>query len=112
MNNAAQNRPSGVVIPQGQLSGGKGPPQTLTGFVEMKSYGIEYVDADGNKHTTVAQYGGGRWYLPPNGENYAATLRPLNGDTWLTQLLEEKRLSEGGTAAGDLPKQDNVDVVG
>jgi hypothetical protein len=112
MNSVSSGRPNGVVVPQSQLSTGKGAPRQLTGFSEAKSYGIEYTDDDGNKHVTIAQYISGSWYLPPNGENYAATLKPLNADTWLTKLLEERRASDGATVAGSLPKSDNVDVIG
>ena len=111
--NSAANRPVGVMMPQNQISAGRGGPRTLSGFAEAKSYGIEYTDDDGNKHTTIGMYIGGQWYLPPNGENYASTLRPLKSDTWLAKSLEERRESDGGSVAGGgVPGQDNVDVVG
>ena len=109
MNSAVNSRPNGVVLPQSQLSPGTGVPQTLTGFAEAKSYGVEYVDEAGNKHVTVLMRIGDQWYLPPNGENYASTLRQLNKDTWLAKLLTD-RFNNSITAS--LPKEDAVDILG
>ena len=62
------NRVNSVMTPESQLSTGRGTPRSLTGFTEAKTYGVEYVDDAGVKHVTLAQYIGGQWYLPPNGE--------------------------------------------
>lgn len=110
MSTAAAARPTGVVVPQSQLrQSSTAAPRTVTGFAEAKTFGIEYTDDDGEKHTTVAMCIGGQWYMPPNGENYAATLRPIKSDTWLGKALEEGRLNTNATS---LPKQDSVDVIG
>lgn len=108
--NAAAMRPTGVVVPQSQLRQQQaGAARTITGFAEAKTYGVEYVDDEGTKHTTIVMLIGGQWYLPPNGENYAATLRPIKADTWLGKALEE---SKANTNTASLPKADAVDVVG
>lgn len=107
--NAAAMRPTGVVIPASQLRQQAGAPRTVTGFAEAKTYGIEYTDDDGTKHTTVVMNIGGQWYMPPNGENYAATLRPIKADTWLGKALEDGRLNSNTSS---LPKEDAVDIVG
>jgi len=107
--NAAAARNTGVVVPPGQnRQQSSGAARTITGFAEAKTYGIEYVDDEGTKHVTIAMFIGGAWYLPPNGENYAATLRPIKNDMWLGKALEERRLSQN---TANLPKQDNVDVI-
>lgn len=109
-NNAAASRPNGVVLPPHQRTAGQGAPRSLSGFMEAKTYAVEYVDDNGDKHITLAMLVGGQWYLPPNGENYAATLRPINKDTWLAKQLDERLLSQG--AAPNAPKTDAVDVIG
>lgn len=108
--NTTSNRPTGVLLPQNQISGGKGGPRTVTGFAKLETFGVEYVDDEGVKHTTVVQNMGGQWYLAPNGENFAASLRPVKADTWLAKMLDER--FSGDTNVGALPRQDAVDVVG
>lgn len=103
------NRPVGVQTPAAQLSTGQGLPKTVTNFAEVQTYGIEYVDDNGNKHVTIAMRIGGTWHLAPNGENYAATLRPLKSDTWLAKQLEE-RIQDAAPSV--IPKEDAVDVIG
>jgi hypothetical protein len=104
----APQRPNGVQVPQGQLSPGQGTPRTVTNFAEVQTYGVEYVDDSGNKHVTLALRIGGTWHLAPNGENYAASLRALKGDTWLAKALEEKH---GDALPATVPDKDAVDVL-
>jgi hypothetical protein len=108
-------RPQGVMKPQDQLSPGMGTPRTITHCVEMHTFAVQYVTDDGKQHIGIAQRVGGIWYLPPNGENYAASLRPLKKDTWLSQLLEEKFRTVNPAAAAAtmaaIPKEDAVDPL-
>ena len=101
-------RPHGVQQPQGQLSTGQGAPRTVTNFVEARTFAVEYVDDAGNKHVTLAMRIGGRWHLPPNGENYAATLRPLANDSWLAKAFESRL---GDAVPATVPAEDVVDVI-
>jgi hypothetical protein len=113
--NNVGNRSVGVGIPMGQLSPGTGQPRTLTGFMVLQNVAIEYVDDQGNKHRTIAMVdSAGTWYLPPNGENFAATLRPLGVGTWLSKLLVEKLeslKSAAQSADQPVPDEDSVNVV-
>jgi hypothetical protein len=101
-------RPNGVMVSPGQLSPGQGTPRTLNRFVEAQTFAVEYVDDGGAVHITLAVRIGGVWHLPPNGENYAATLRPLKADTWLSKDLESQFADR---APATVPAEDAVDVV-
>jgi hypothetical protein len=112
----AGGRSIGVGIPTGQLSPGTGQPRTITGFMELKNVAIEYVDDAGNKHRTIAMLDAhGQWYLPPNGENFAATLRPLAAGTWLAKALSEtlnkSRAAAETTDPADVPATDAAPVI-
>ena len=65
-------------------------PRTIPNFIEADTFAVQYVDDDGRLHTTLVHRVGGVWQLPPNGENYAATLRPLGRDSWLAKALDKK----------------------
>ena len=115
--NSVGARSVGVGIPAGQLSPGTGQPRTVRGFMELRNVAIEYVDDAGNIHRTIAMVDpSGIWYLPPNGENFSATLRPLTANTWLAKALSEelaRRDADSGKSgpAAPVPGEDAVDVV-
>jgi hypothetical protein len=113
--NETSLRPQGVMTPPDQLSPGTGTPRTIVRCVEMHTFAVDYVTDDGKRHVAIAQRVGGIWHLPPNGENYAATLRPLKKETWLSQLLEERFQSSnpGAQAAANaaIPTGDAVDPL-
>lgn len=112
--NNVGNRSVGVGIPMGQLSPGTGSPRTVTGFMIVQNVAIEYVDDAGNKHRTIAMLdSAGTWYLPPNGENFASTLRPLSNTTWLAQALTAKleaMKTQATSSELPVPPEDAVDV--
>jgi hypothetical protein len=103
-------RPTSVGIPEGQRSVADAQPGTVVNFVEAKTYAVRYADSDGRVRTTLMHRIGGVWHIAPNGENYAATLRPLATDSKLAKTLEDRFLGETTTAT--LPKEDAVDVLG
>ena len=70
-------------------------------------FGVQYVDDAGIEHNTVVMRIGGKWYMPPNGEAWAQTLRPLTRDTWLAKQLGEAWL----TRSSPVPKADAVDIL-
>jgi hypothetical protein len=115
--NSVGARSVGVGIPAGQLSPGTGQPRTVRGFMELRNIAIEYVDDAGNVHRTIAMVdSNGTWYLPPNGENFQATLRGLAEGTWLAKALKEelaRRDADSGKAGpvAPIPAEDAVDVV-
>ena len=102
-------RQVGVGVPAGQRSAGTGNPRSVTNFAEMKTYAVEWVDDDGRMHREAMHCIGGVWHRAPNGENYAATLKAINPDSWLVKLLAE-RIAGDNTAS--IPKDDAVDPVG
>ena len=103
------HRPAGVMTPAGQLNvNAPGTPKTVRHFSEVRTFAVEYLDEQGLPHTTLLQSIGGVWHLAPNGENYAATLRALSKDSWLSKMLEE-RVSHLDTSK--IPKTDSVDVL-
>jgi hypothetical protein len=113
--NETSIRPQGVMKPQDQLSPGTGTPRTIVNCMEMHTFAVDYVTDDGKRHIGIAQRVGGIWHLPPNGENYAAQLRPLKKETWLSQLLEERFQSQNPAAAAAanaaIPNDDAVDPL-
>ena len=111
--NSINGRPVGVRTPEGQLSPGTGAPREVVNFVEVRTFAVEYVDDQGNRHIDVANCIGGVWHLAPNGENYAKTLKALRGDTWLAKALTARlRDVEGQKLPTTVPKEDAVDVTG
>lgn len=114
--NGVGARSVGVGIPTGQLSPGQGQPRTITGFMRLEEYALEFVDDQGTKHRTIAMRdANGTWYLPPNGENFAATLRPLAEGTWLSQELarvrEKQQADAVPTDPKDVPAEDAAEII-
>lgn len=108
-NDGVAGRQVGVGVPAGQRSAGTGSPRSVSNFAEMKTYAVEWVDENGQMHREAMHCIGGVWHRAPNGENYAATLRPINSDSWLVKLLAE-RIAGDNTAS--IPSDDAVDVIG
>lgn len=108
--NPFSQRPQGVGISQSSLSTGTGTPKTVFHVVEAKSFAVEYTDDAGTKHATVAMLIGETWYLPPNGENYAATLRPAA--PWLVEQLNARAGSAADPSTPMSVPDNGVDVVG
>jgi hypothetical protein len=98
----------GVGIPEGQRTGSeRAAPGTVVNFVEAETFAVQYANADGIIVTTLVHRMGGQWHLAPNGENYAATLKPLNRDSKLSKALEERFL---GRSTASIPTKDAVDI--
>jgi len=106
---AVSGRNTAVAIPEGQYVQGAATPGSVLNFTEAKTYAVQYADADGRVHTTLMHRINGVWYMAPNGENYASTLRPLSVDARLSKNLEERFVTETTTAT--IPKEDAVDVL-
>jgi len=110
--NKVNGRAVGVGIPEGQrrTQVDNSAPGTVLDFVEAQTFAVRYVDADGRTHITMVHRIGGVWHIAPNGENYAATLRPVAADSRLSKNLEERFV--GATTTNTIPKEDAVDVIG
>lgn len=103
------SRPIGVGIPMGQLSPGTGAPKTVEAVHRAETYGVRWVDDSGQVHQEFMHYMAGVWYRAPNGENYAAGLRPIAEGSWLAKSLRDVR-TEAETPA-KVPEKDAVDVM-
>jgi len=83
----------------------------LKHFVPTETFVVKFTDENAIEHDTVvmrvAWPGGPQWYLPPNGEVWARSLRILKDDTWLAKQLSEAFLAR----TSPLPKTDSVDVI-
>lgn len=99
-------RQVGVRTPENQ-STEAAPAQTLVNFQEMKTYAISFGDARGRSQVAVVAKIGDIWYMPPNGESWAAELRPVSA--WLVKQLEEKHAASN--PSNDMPRTE-VDVLG
>lgn len=102
-------RTVGVGVPAGQRAQGTAAPKKVLNMMELRTFAVQYSDPDGSIHTTVMNQVGGVWHNAPNGENYAATLKPLPPDHWLAKLLNERLANQDTTT---IPKEDAVDVLG
>lgn len=102
-------RQVGVVAPSARPD--DAPSQKLLNFQPCFFAAVEYGDAQGQKHTNVLLHMGGQWYMPPNGETWAQSLRPVAD--WLTRQLNQefsKVETKGVDAAASVPATDAVDV--
>lgn len=102
-------RPAGVVSTTRPNEAA--PTRKLTHCAPAQMYAIEYGDDDGKKHTTVAMCIGGVWYLPPNGEDWARSLRPVPKDSWLEKQLGQARSEDQAAVGTKVPSTDVVDVL-
>lgn len=103
---ASAGRQIGVKIPDGQLSQGKAPEQTVTHAVKGDIYAIQYGDEYGKARTGIVFKFGDVHYLDPNGEQWAAKLRQAM--PWVKEGIESKVADQ----TADVPNEDVVDVLG
>lgn len=106
-------RPQGVAIPQGQLEAQNAPqqpppPQQVLNFTRAETYAVRFSDDQGQSRTELMHFIDGVWYRAPNGENYAAQLRPLKGDLWLAKQLSSLR--DDRVLPATVPSEDSVSL--
>ena len=102
-------RPNGVGIPTGQRTTVvTDAPRRVTDMVESKEYAVRWVDDENVVHREIMHCIGGVWHRAPNGENYAASLRALNADSWLVKQLNERAAS---SSTASIPKEDTVEII-
>lgn len=83
--------------PTGPSDGQRARPRTVQQIIPLEQYAIQYVSAEGVVVTNVLVKVGDRFYLPPNGSDWAANLRPAA--PWL--IDEIKRFGLGTTQSVD-----------
>lgn len=101
------DRQVGVRIPNEQLAPqASGSPNTVLHAVPAQMVAVQFMDEFGRAHNSVLLRVGADVYHAPNGEQWAAALRPAAG--W----LREKVLKSLDSEKEPIPAQDTVDVVG
>lgn len=87
---------------------GRGAPRTVANVVPLEQYAVQYFDENGTQRVNILIKVGDQLYFPPNGIDWAASLKPAAD--WVKKGVLAK-IGEGGQAE-PLPKDDNVDVMG
>ncbi len=96
----------GVTVPDSQLAPERGPERTVLHAVVGEMVAVQYSDEQGRVRSAVLFKAGDRYYMPPNAEQWAGSLRECSD--WLTRGVEAKVVSQKSSEA---PKQDSVDVI-
>lgn len=104
-------RNQGVRIPEGQLSSGRGEPNTISHAVPMIPYAIQYFDENGEAHATVAYKAGEIVYMDMNAERWAAGLRQASSFIKEAVLRMDASMLSGTALDTGVPQVDAVDVV-
>lgn len=99
-------RQVGVGIPDGQRLEEGSTSSTLEHCSPMEQFAVQFTDEQGRIHRTVIVKAFGAFYHPPNGEQWAASLRPLKKDGWLSRQMSARLNPKDG-----VPTADAVDVV-
>jgi hypothetical protein len=104
-------RNQGVHKPGGQVSTGRGEPNTISHAVQMIPYAIQYYDEHGEAHATVAYKAGKIVYMDMNAERWAAGLRQASDFIREAVLKMDASMMLGSTPDTGVPQVDAVDVV-
>ena len=99
----AQGVKNGVMRTGGERT--TAPAKKVTGFAKCEMYAIQFGDENGQAHQVVVMRAGNEWYMPPNAEQWAQSLKPLA--PWLVKELA----GQLEAAAQAAPKEDTVDVL-
>ncbi len=103
------NQPSqGVTIPQGQLSSGRGEPNTIKHAVAMVPYAIQYFDEHGEAHNTVAYKVGDIVYMDMGAERWASNLKQASD--FIKEAVLDMAANNSDVSL-PVPDKDAVDVV-
>lgn len=105
MNNA--QRPAGVMknAPEQQSA----PAQSVAHAMPAQFFAVQYGDAQGVQHAALLLKVGETWYMPPEAEKYAASLRPCA--KWLADKLTRMVGTAPTSATQGLPTEDPVQVI-
>lgn len=98
-------RQLGVTVSSNQLSAGTGEPNKVQHLIPSSMHAMQYSDDAGALHNELVLVIGKKVYLFPNGEAFAASLRPAT--TW----IENKVLAILDSAHAPLPAADAVEIV-
>jgi len=86
---------------------GRGSPRTVANVVPMEQYAVQYFDENGTPRVNVLVKVGDQFYFPPNGIDWAASLKPAA--EWVKKGVLAK--IGNGQSVDPLPKSDAVDVM-
>jgi hypothetical protein len=103
------NRPQGVTISKSQINAGleKGPSNTISHAFVVEQVALQWYDENGTAHPDVWLRINGKYYIPPNSEEWAAQLKPVK-DVFVHQI--EIMLNDQ-IDKNVAPTQDAVDIV-
>lgn len=103
------NRQQGVTISKGQINAGlgKGPPNTISHAFVVEQVALQWFDENGTAHPDVWLRINGKYYIPPNSEEWASQLKPVK-DIFVNQV--ETMLSDQ-VDRDVAPMKDAVDIV-
>lgn len=93
-----------------EVDNGNAPTQTLVGLQKAEFFAARFGDAYGRAHNVLVMRVGDEWYMPPNSEEYAASLKPVS--EWLSKQMKVRAGSPPAEESlKDLPKEDQVEVL-
>lgn len=85
-----------------------GAPKTIVAIEAMEQMVVHYFDENGRPVTNVLVRVGGKFYFPPNGVEWAKSLKPAAD--WVQNAA--KRLVGDPPKNNHLPSEDDVDIMG
>lgn len=105
MQSSGSGRQVGVTVPRSQLSAGQGQPNSVQNFMPVQMAAVQYADDAGRIHNEVFMLTGGKVYSFPDGERWAAALRPV------PKWLSDKVAASFAALEAKPPSTDSVDVI-
>ena len=106
---SSRGRPTGVMVPRGQVTQSDAPPGTLIGFEPVEVFAVRYVKEDGTIEDEFFNRVAGRWYKSPNGVNYANSLKVLGDGSKMAKALTTGYKAK--VAPKKVPVQDGADII-
>lgn len=88
-------------------SDSRGQPRTVANVVPLEQYAVQYYDENGTPRVNILIKVGDQMYFPPNGIDWAASLKPCA--EWVKKGVLTK-IGTGGPVE-ELPKTDTVSVI-
>lgn len=103
----ANQRPTGVTIPDQQLrSGERGAPNTVAHIIPLQPIGVQYFDEHGVQRSTVVYKMGDTVYFDPNAERWQAGLGQASA-----YIKDAVNAELSAFTAPPAPAPDAVDVI-
>lgn len=108
MSNIKQAVPHRMQGVQSNTTESSGAPKSVVSIEPMEQMVIHYYDETGRPVTNILIRVGGKCYFPPNGVEWAKSLKPAA--EWVQNAA--KRIIGNPPKNNHLPAEDEVDVMG